>query len=193
MSPASSSAPENPATGSPPTSQPRRRLFAGTAALAAAAGATFAWWRFQPHGQPDASGFWSQSFPLLDGSPLALTTLRGRPLLVNFWATWCPPCVEELPLLNRFYAENRAKGWQLVGLAVDREAPVKQFLTRQPLDFPVAMAGLGGVEVSRALGNDAGGLPFTVVFDSNGAVVQRKIGQLRAAELSAWSGPSGVR
>ncbi len=192
MNPASDSVPAKPTAGQP-SSPPRRRLLAATAALAAAAGATFAWWRFQPHGQPDASGFWSQSFPLLDGSSLALASLRGRPLLVNFWATWCPPCVEELPLLNRFYAENRAKGWQLIGLAVDREAAVKPFLSRQPLDFPVLMAGLGGVEVSRTLGNEAGGLPFTVVFDSTGSVAQRKIGQLRAAELSAWSGPSGVR
>lgn len=165
----------------------RRWLFGLVAAAAAAAGAGVAWRRFEP-APADLSGFWERSFATPEGGQLALADLRGKPLLVNFWATWCPPCIEELPLLSSFYDENRAKGWQLLGLAVDQLDPVKRFLTRTPVSFPVAMAGLTGVELTRQLGNEAGGLPFTVVFDAQGKLQHRKIGQVKSADLAAWRG-----
>jgi thiol-disulfide isomerase/thioredoxin len=106
---------------------------------------------------------------------------------VNFWATWCPPCVEELPLLNAFHQKQSPKGWQLLGLAVDRVEPVRQFLQRLPLSFPVGMTGFAGTELSRALGNATGALPFTVVFGADGRVVHRKIGQVHESDLSQWA------
>ena len=129
---------------------------------------------------------WEQSFSTPGGQPLAMAQFRGRPLILNFWATWCPPCVEELPLLNRFHAEHQAKGWQVVGLAIDQPSNVQKFLARMPLDFPVGLAGMGGTELGRALGNLQGGLPFTVLFDANGRVLQRKMGQLSADDLAQW-------
>ncbi len=169
-------------SGAPVT---RRWSLAVVAAVAAAAGAGVAWWRFQP-GAADLTGFWERSFDTLDGGQLPLASLRGKPLLVNFWATWCPPCIEELPLLSRFYEENQASGWQLLGLAVDQLEPVKRFLARTPVSFPVAMAGLSGVDLTRQLGNEAGGLPFSVVFDAQGKLRHRKIGQVKPADLAAW-------
>lgn len=163
-----------------------RRALLGVAALAGLAGAGVAWWRFQPREVADVSAFWTHSFTTPAGDPLALTTLRGKPLLVNFWATWCPPCVEELPLLNSFYLENKANGWQVLGLAVDQLDPVKRFLARAPLDFPIGMAGLAGVDLTRQLGNAAGGLPFTVAFGADGQLRERKLGQVRPADLAAW-------
>ncbi|MEY4268704.1 MAG: hypothetical protein RIS90_3239, partial [Pseudomonadota bacterium] len=124
------------------------------------------------------------------GSPLALVTLRGRPLLVNFWATWCPPCIEELPLLSSFFQQNRAKGWQVLGIAVDQPDAVNRFLARSPVSFAVAMAGMAGLELSKSLGNLSGGLPFTVVLTADGEVAHRKIGRVTEADLSAWSGLS---
>ena len=115
-----------------------------------------------------------------------MAPLRGRPLLVNFWATWCPPCVEELPLLSAFYTENKANGLQLVGLAIDKAEPVSRFLARSPVSFPVALAGMEGVELTRELGNAAGGLPFSVLFDAGGRLRERKIGQLHEADLTVW-------
>jgi thiol-disulfide isomerase/thioredoxin len=165
---------------------PRRRgALLAVAALAGLAGAGAAWWSQQP-GEAELAGFWGQQFDTPDGGKLALATLRGRPLLVNFWATWCPPCIEELPLLSRFYAENKANGWQLLGLAVDRLEPVQRFLARAPVGYPVGMAGLAGVDLTRQLGNAAGGLPFTVVLGADGGVRQRKLGQLHATDLAAW-------
>ena len=115
-----------------------------------------------------------------------MEAFRGHPLLVNFWATWCAPCVEELPLINDFYRENKVNGWQVIGLAVDKPGPVQSFLQKMPLDFPVGMAGLAGAELSRAMGNVAGGLPFSLVLGRDGMVLQRKMGRLSEADLSNW-------
>jgi len=133
------------------------------------------------------AGFWQQQFAQLDGAMLPTASFRGKPLVLNFWATWCPPCVEELPLLNAFYNENKAKGWQVLGLAVDQMAPVARFLKQSPLAFPVALAGFPGIEVSKSLGNLSGGLPFTVVFGPAGTVLQRKIGKLHPDDLRVWA------
>jgi thiol-disulfide isomerase/thioredoxin len=131
--------------------------------------------------------FWQQQFPTLPDGTLATASLKGKPLVLNFWATWCPPCVEELPLLNAFFNENKGKGWQVLGLAVDQVGPVTRFLTQNPLNFSIAMAGFAGTEVSQSLGNVSGGLPFTVVFGAAGNVLHRKIGRLKPEDLSAWT------
>jgi peroxiredoxin len=90
-------------------------------------------------------------------------------------------------MLNAFYGEQRAKGWQVVGLAVDQPAAVRTFLQRLPLDFPVAMAGLGGTDLAKSLGNATGGLPFTVVVDAKGAIAHRKLGKVSADDLKQWA------
>lgn len=168
----------------------KRRNWLGVAVATGAglAGAGLAWYRFQPHDVAGGAvdGLWAQTWDGPQGDKVAMQQFRGRPLLVNFWATWCPPCVEELPMLNAFYQERRAAGWQVLGLAIDQPSAVRQFLGKLPLDFPVALAGLGGTDLSRQLGNTNGGLPFTVVFDSRGAVAQRKIGQVKPDDLQAW-------
>lgn len=167
----------------------RRWLMRAVAATAALAGVGLAW---RAHQSPDLSpavesGFWQLEFATPDGATLHMSALRGKPLLVNFWATWCPPCVEELPLLSSFYHENSANGWQVLGLAVDLLDPVKLFLARTPVSFPVALAGNSGVDISRSLGNLMGGLPFTVVLDSDGRVVHRKMGRVTPSDLLTWT------
>lgn len=173
-------------TGSPTR---RRWLFASVASAAALAGVGLALWRTQPGDGTAASPlpFWDMVFPTPDGAPMAMRALAGKPLLLNFWATWCPPCIEELPLLDRFYAESSAKGWQVLGMAVDEAAAVTRFLAHTPVQFPITLAGMAGVELSRSLGNVDGGLPFTVVLDSAGRIVQRKMGKVSPQELAQWS------
>ena len=172
-----------------PTSAGRRGLLVGAAVAAAAAGAGLALWRsdgdtFKPAPAGPDTALWSQSFDTPSGTPLALQSLRGKPLLVNFWATWCPPCIEELPLLDAFYRENKTNGFQVLGLAIDQPSAVKRFLEKTPLGFPVALAGLGGTELGKSLGNLTGALRFTVVFGANGSVLHRKMGKVSSEELA---------
>lgn len=167
----------------------RRWLMAAVASAATLGGAGLAWRRYQPQAlTPSAeSALWQLEFPRLDGDVFRMASLQGQPVLLNFWASWCPPCIEELPLLSSFYRENSAKGWQVLGLAVDQLEPVKRFLASSPVTFPVALAGLGGVELGKSLGNVSGGLPFTVVFGSDGRVAHRKIGKVSPDNLLAWA------
>lgn len=172
------------------TSLSRRRwLYAGVAGAAAVGGAGLAWWKFKPHAmEPGAEqALWSMEFEKPDGGMLSLAALAGKPLVLNFWATWCPPCVEELPLLNGFFREHADRGWRVVGLAIDQPSAVRKFLQRLPLDFPIGLAGLGGSDLGRSLGNLTGGLPFTVVLGAEGKVLQRKMGQVSAQDLKLWS------
>ena len=162
----------------------RRLVLTGAGIGAAALGASFAWRRLNPPAaSPVAQAFWARRFAGLDGAELDVARWRGQPLLVNFWATWCPPCVKELPEINQFYKEAKGKGWNVLGLAVDQAEPVNAFLKKAPLDFPVALAGPQGLGLVRELGNPAGGLPFSVVFDETGEISWRRLGVSRLEDL----------
>ena len=173
---------------SPQNPSLRRRWMLGVGLSAAAAGAGVAWWRLDPGAAaPQAQDdFWQQRFEQPQGGELALARLRGRPLLVNFWATWCPPCVEELPMLDAFSLEHAGKGFQVLALAIDQPSSVRRFLERQPLSFPVGLAGLGGMDLVRSLGNSQGGLPFSVFFNADGGIYRQKLGQLTPQDLRDW-------
>ena len=172
--------------------KPSRRgwLFGGVAVVAALAGAGGAWWKGRAGasggGEPLDAAFWSRRFERPEGGEVDFATLRGKPLLVNFWATWCPPCIEELPMVDRFFRDQAANGWQVIGLAIDQPSAVRKFLERTPVSFPVGMAGMEGTELLRQLGNTGGGLPFTIVVNAEGGVAARKMGKLEPTDLDAW-------
>ncbi|MFT3859626.1 MAG: TlpA disulfide reductase family protein [Aquabacterium sp.] len=131
--------------------------------------------------------FWQQSFATPEGKTLALSGFQGKPLLINFWATWCPPCVKEMPELDRFGHDFSPQGWHVLGLAIDGPTPVKEFLAKVRVGFAIGLAGFGGTELAQALGNQAGGLPFTVLIDAQGRIRHRKMGATTHAELAAWA------
>ena len=176
-----------PTTPSVPAGRSRRLWLAAGVALAAG-GAGLAWRRRQERAAaPPDTPPWPLVLPRPEGGELRMAALWGKPLVLNFWATWCPPCIEELPELERFHQAWSPRGWQVAGLAVDAPTPVREFLARQPLSFPVGLAGLDGSALSRTLGNDRGALPFTAVFDGAGRMVQRKLGQTSFDELATWA------
>ena len=171
----------------------RRRVVLGAvAATAAVAGLGAGLWRARVQdGQAQGPELWSLSFATLDGPPLSMSTLRGRRLLVNFWATWCPPCVTEMPLLDAFARNHADAGWSVLALAIDAAEPVRRFIAERSLSLPVALAGDDGIELSRSLGNSAGGLPFSVAFDGRGKPMQRKLGAIDAGLLQTWVATTG--
>ena len=160
-------------------------LLGAAGAVAALAGVGGALWHDRRRA-PDPA-WWARRFATPDGGELAAADFRGRMLLVNFWATWCPPCVREMPLLDRFSQAQRARGWQVLGLAIDAAEPVRDFLRRAPVAYPIALAGPDGVRLLRDLGNNGGALPFSVVFDRGGRIVRRHLGELSEAMLAGWA------
>jgi thiol-disulfide isomerase/thioredoxin len=168
----------------------RRHLVLGTgAAVAVGAGIATALLRRTPATAPNAQGSaeFQTEFERPSGGKLVLADFRGKPLLLNFWATWCAPCVREMPLLDRFASEQQAAGWQVVGLAIDRVEPVREFLVKHPVGYPIGIAGIDALGWVRALGNNGGGLPFSVAYDSAGSLRERKLGEISTQELAAWA------
>ena len=169
----------------------RRRTIvaAGLGAGAALAGIGIGLWLERPGSaaERDEADVWNLKLPRPGGGEWSFGEWRGHRLLLNFWATWCPPCVTEMPLLGRFYRERRASGWQVVGIAIDQEKPVQAFVEARGIDFPIALGGGSGLALSQSLGNTAGGLPFTVVFGSDARLRARKLGALDQALLEKWS------
>lgn len=167
----------------------RNWLYAGVAALAGLAGAGFAWRRHAVTDIPNEAmaALWASEFESPSGEVLRLADLKGKPLVLNFWATWCPPCVEEMPLIDAFYRQNSAKGWQVIGLAIDQPSRVKQFLSQHPVSYAIGLAGLNGTELGKLLGNTQGGLPFTVVLDAQGQLKQQKLGKLSEDDVKLWA------
>ena len=168
----------------------RSWLVAGVGAAAAAAGVGWQLRRErqrQEQAERGLASLWPLRFPRPEGGELALADFRGRPLLINFWAPWCPPCVKELPALNRFQKDFAAQGWQVVGLAIDEPPPVRAFLKKLPLDFPVGIAGFAGADLSRRLGKADGALPFTVILDAAGHVARRQLGESQYEDLVRWA------
>lgn len=174
------------------SSASRRNLVLGAGAAAAVAGVGVAMWRFEPQAvaKVDNHPLWSQQFETPAGEALAMVKFKGKPLLLNFWATWCPPCVEELPMIQAFWRENATHSHQVVALAIDQPSAVRRFLERQPLGFSVGLAGLEGTNLAKSLGNAAGGLPFTVFFKGDGSIWRQKMGQLTPDDLSQWRAAS---
>lgn len=191
---------------------PNRRILIGAVAAAAAvAGAAGSLWRSNrsapassnTSSAPSATttgapgpfidgdrlteAFWATALEQPDGTPLVFSSLRGKPLLVNFWATWCPPCVREMPLIDATYKAHGPRGLNVLGIAIDSPTPVKAFLAKTPVSFRIAIAGAGGTDLTRQLGNQQGGLPFSVLIDAQGQVVARHTGEIHAEQLQAWA------
>lgn len=119
----------------------------------------------------------------LDGQTHEAAEWDGRLLVVNFWATWCPPCREEIPWFMDIQAALGGQGVQFLGIAIDEPFEVARFLTETPLNYPTLVGGADAMEVSREFGNTLGALPFTAIVDRDGRIVFTWRGALKRETL----------
>ena len=154
--------------------------------IAAAAAGGFAAYRFFSEAETTPPTHLPQlTLPDLQGKPRTLSEWQGRPLLINFWATWCEPCREEMPRFVKLQDEYGDKGLQFVGIAIDEADKVQRFASEIHLNYPTLMGGYGAIELSRSTGNRYGALPFTVIIDRAGAIVHTQLGPLKDPQLLA--------
>ena len=168
----------------------REALILGGAGLAAAAAGFLAGPALLRLGSSPAEAALSQAaFPDLEGKLRRLAEWRGRVVVYNFWATWCAPCREEIPLLVATRGKYGPSGVEIVGIAIDNAAKVREFSTSFNISYPVLLAEADGLDLMRGLGNTGGGLPYTVIADRQGGLVHRKLGALKQAELDGFLAP----
>ncbi|MDP2752496.1 MAG: TlpA disulfide reductase family protein [Rhodocyclaceae bacterium] len=132
----------------------------------------------------ESDPLWVATLTDLNDKPVALQTYKGRPLVVNFWARWCGPCREEIPDFIR--ARGKYKGVELLGIAIDdKTEAVRDFAKAYEMDYPVLLAKDQGIALMKALGNTKAGLPYTLVIDRSGRIVQKKMGPMKRADIEA--------
>jgi peroxiredoxin len=163
-------------------------VIAVTGLVAAALGVSLNWWRTQPDAvaAEATAALFAATFADADGTQQPLAQWRGRPLVVNFWATWCPPCVEEMPDLQKARDEFRGRGVEVIGIGIDSAPKIAAFRERYRLTLPLLVAGSGGSDLYRALGNSGGVLPYTVLVDAEGRIRARHVGQVKPDQLRRW-------
>ena len=128
---------------------------------------------------------YAQALPDASGASQALSQWKGKALIVNFWAPWCGPCVEEMPELSVLQNENAGKNVQIIGIGIDSPGNIAQFASKFKIAYPLYVAGMSGTELSRQFGNAAGGLPYTVLIGADGQVRKTYLGRLKFEQLRA--------
>jgi len=120
-----------------------------------------------------------------DGKPTNSADWQGKLLVVNFWASWCPPCVEEMPALSRLQTEFKQQNVVFVGIGIDSPSNIREFLKKTPVTYPIVIGGIDGSNISKEMGNTQGALPFTVVINPQGKAVSSKLGKISEDELKS--------
>ncbi len=137
---------------------------------------------------PSAAGLIGLALPDVEGREQRLAQWKGKVMVVNFWATWCEPCREEMPEFVKAQEALRSKGLQFVGIAIDQPDKIRQFTTELKVNYPSLVGGYGALELSKTLGNSLMALPFTVILDREGGVAYAQMGPLKPGKFDAIVG-----
>jgi thiol-disulfide isomerase/thioredoxin len=162
-------------------------LVAGVGGIAVAAGYGANLWRIGalgPAPAPDVvAAILDSRLHTLDGAVQTLSKFRGQVLVINYWATWCAPCREEIPVFIKLQKEFTGNGVQFIGIAVDQADKVRDFAQEFGINYPLLIAGMDAVELSRQAGNKAGVLPYTLVLDRSGTIAASLVGGISEVRM----------
>lgn len=130
------------------------------------------------------SVIYATSFPDLNGQPQSLGQWSNKLLVINFWATWCAPCLEEMPIFVRMQEQYGAKGLQIVGIAADSSLNAAKFAQKLKINYPILPDEARAIEFSKRTGNRLGLLPYTIILNAKGDVILTKLGVIQETEIS---------
>ena len=132
---------------------------------------------------PAIKAFFTNPWQTPDGKLADTEKWRGKVLIVNFWASWCPPCVEEMPTLDKLQGEFKSQNVLFVGIGIDSPSNIREFLEKTPVSYPIVIGGLEGSNISKQMGNSQGALPYTIVINAQGKATSSKLGKISEEEL----------
>jgi thiol-disulfide isomerase/thioredoxin len=160
-------------------------IIIGISLLALLAGVFSSHWISQTGlaSDPSIKAFFANSWQTPDGKPANSENWRNKVLVVNFWASWCPPCVEEMPALDKIAQEYAAKNVLIVGIGIDSPSNIREFLQKTPISYPIVIGGLEGSNLAKQMGNTQGALPYTVIINPQGKSIYTKLGKISEDEL----------
>ena len=160
-------------------------IISGISVLALLAGVFSSQWISQTGlaSDPSIKAFFANSWQTPDGKSANSENWRQKVLIVNFWASWCPPCVEEMPTLDKIAQEYASKNVLIVGIGIDSPTNVREFLLKTPVSYPIVIGGLEGSNLAKQMGNAQGALPYTVIINRKGQAIFTKLGKISEEEL----------
>ncbi len=132
---------------------------------------------------PAVKAFLTNPWQTPDGKAVDTQKWQGKVLVVNFWASWCPPCVEEMPTLDKLQQDFLQQNVLFVGIGIDSPSNIRDFLSKTPVSYPIVIGGLEGSNLSKQLGNSQGALPYTIIIDAKGKSTYSKLGKITEDEL----------
>jgi len=155
-------------------------IIVGISLLALLSGVLTSQWIYKTGlaSDPAVKAFMANSWQSSDGKPVDSQNWQGKVLVVNFWASWCPPCVEEMPALDKLQQEFLQQNVLFVGIGIDSPSNIREFLSKTPVSYPIAVGGMEGSNLSKQLGNSQGALPYTIIINAKGKATYSKLGKI---------------
>ena len=132
---------------------------------------------------PAVKAFFANPWQTPDGKTVNTQDWQGKVLVVNFWASWCPPCVEEMPALDKLQQEFLQQNVLFVGIGIDSPSNIREFLSKTPVSYPIVIGGLEGSNLSKQLGNSQGALPYTIIINAKGQASYSKLGKISEDDI----------
>ncbi len=162
-------------------------LFSIYSVLLICAGLIFGILAFKEESKKDVKEIFLYSYPNINGKIVPLQNLKGEKFtILNFWATWCAPCVEEMPMFSNFHKKNQSNGIKVIALAVDNKTQIKKFLKNHKISQPILIVGPQGSELTEFLGAKRNALPFTALIGPENKLLKIKMGKISENEIRSW-------